>query len=448
MRGLVGDWGGWGGWGGWWASIPLAIRKGLAVLAKYGSEAHLFIPGVGRVSGIDALNFVESTFVTPASANDPIGGVKNSSGGTINITQATTANKPMLGIEPMGGRRNLLQNSAFAGAVSGTPGTAPPGWFFNASGGTSTVGTESITMSASASQFILAYEHAVAEGETLTFHCNIDSNVNIKVAEVMYVVANVTAQQFYIDGVAASAATKIIGKHHVSSVVTTSAGTSVFRLGIGCVDTATGTVTFSKPQLERGDVVTAYQRTFSAYEAYEDGKDSIYYWQKGASAGWLGGAPLFDGTVRDYYVGAAFRIDTADITGAHYFFIPAITSGGTTYKGLVYVETGVATIRDTDGTTALTASLDAVVPGGLYTVSAIRSEDTLTPKTNGVSKTPVTAAGQVAITPINSFALASISGASPAYGKLCATCAVQATITAEEQTTLDTMLDYISGRVR
>lgn len=393
MRGLVG---GWGGWGGWWASIPLAIRKGLAVLAKYGSEAHLFIPGIGRVSGVDAGNFVESSGITPAALLNPVGMVVDASqGGTTKLGTEKAGTES--GWAPTAGC--TIVDGTFV--INNVPN----------SGGASKI---NLTIG---NYYKVSFKIYSISGCGITVYLGNTSTGSKTVAGEYSFILPCTAGgtlRIYVSDDASAINSAVISNLSVRSV----------------------------PGIHLTQITTANKPILGIDPS------GVHYWQKGASAAWLSGAPLFNGTVRDYYTGVAFIPATEDITGTHYFFTPAITSDGAAYKGLVYVETGVATIRDTDGTTALTASLDAVVPGGLYTVSAIRSADTLTPKVNGVNKTQVTAAGQVAITPINSFALASISGASPAYGKLCATCAVQATITAEEQTTLDTMLDYISGRVR
>jgi hypothetical protein len=71
-------------------------RAALAVLQSFGTDAHLWLPGVGQVNGITAANFVESNGTVAAAVNDPIGYVGNASGNTITATQGTTANKPLL----------------------------------------------------------------------------------------------------------------------------------------------------------------------------------------------------------------------------------------------------------------------------------------------------------------------------------------------------------------
>jgi hypothetical protein len=73
------------------------IGAGLAVLAKYGSSAHLWLPGVGSINGIQAQNYLDSAGTTPASVDNPVGLVKDAIlSGAINASQATTANKPTL----------------------------------------------------------------------------------------------------------------------------------------------------------------------------------------------------------------------------------------------------------------------------------------------------------------------------------------------------------------
>lgn len=87
-----------------------------AILRKFGTDAHVYIPGIGSLNGAMAANYVESTFITPASKDGVVGGAKDNFGG-IHATQATTANKPLL---RQGAVNNLIQsgfNSSTVGAV-------------------------------------------------------------------------------------------------------------------------------------------------------------------------------------------------------------------------------------------------------------------------------------------------------------------------------------------
>lgn len=51
------------------------ISQAIAVLRKFGSNAHAYIPGIGVVSGLNSNNFLENTFATPAVVDGLEGGV-------------------------------------------------------------------------------------------------------------------------------------------------------------------------------------------------------------------------------------------------------------------------------------------------------------------------------------------------------------------------------------
>lgn len=77
------------------ASQPSLITQALAILAKYGAAANLYLPGVGAINGITAGNWLDSAGTTAATVDGQVGRVDNALSG-VNLTQATTANKPIL----------------------------------------------------------------------------------------------------------------------------------------------------------------------------------------------------------------------------------------------------------------------------------------------------------------------------------------------------------------
>jgi len=435
--------------------LPLAIAEGLAILAKYGIEAHLFIPGVGKVNGIDAQNFLESTFVTPAVVNGPVGGVKGSAdnvavtnirinitstfgsnyvgigelrvkdgtgvminlanatltassqygtwspdrmkdGGTVHdtqswrsdgtalpqwvnisfpspvkaavveiqntnpaglsesarigdievtnsdstvsyypytrtsdaadaisrhtigklhLTQATTANKPMLGVEPIGGRVNVLQHSEtfnaspWDGTATHTYESAPttaPVKLTKITATSATTSTQSVT--AAATSCVVSWiVRGVSSANTLVLR-NVTTATNL---------TGCIISPDYTQSTGADITVEQLGDNVRKISITYATGITVgdsLAVYLGS-DSGVGDWTeFGGVQLSWGTTIYPYQRTLSAYEAYEDGKDSIYYWQKGASASWLRGAPLFDGTVRDYLSIASARPAQSDNT--------------------------------------------------------------------------------------------------------------------------------------
>ena len=270
------EWCNWSNWEGILGyslgTLPLAIRNGLAALAKYGSNAHLFIPGVGKINGIEVGNYIESTGVTSAVLLDPIGRICGDYCNGTPLTQATTANKPIL---------------------------------------------------------------------------NRDANGN-------------------------------------------------------------------------------------------------YYWKKGASASWLSGTPLFDGTVRDYYVGAAFAPGALD-SGIKYIFSPAMGSG-VAMRPVLYANAWDFRIFDSDGTNHLDARVGVLTAGTSYVMSGRRIGNTVYPKLNGIAKTAVTKTGQAAITPTQSRIMSDASGIThPFQGSAYGFCAVQATVSEQDGIDIDNMLAFFSG---
>ena len=49
------------------------IAKAIGILRKYGTDAHVYLPGIGTVSGLTAGNYLDSAGVTAASVDNPVG---------------------------------------------------------------------------------------------------------------------------------------------------------------------------------------------------------------------------------------------------------------------------------------------------------------------------------------------------------------------------------------
>jgi hypothetical protein len=65
------------------------------IFNKYGTDAHVYLPGIGTINGLTAGNWLDSAGTTPATLDGVVGKVDDATG-TIDATQATTANKPFL----------------------------------------------------------------------------------------------------------------------------------------------------------------------------------------------------------------------------------------------------------------------------------------------------------------------------------------------------------------
>jgi len=107
-------------------SMTLAARA-MAVLAKYGSSAHMWLPGVGYVNGINCKNFKDGALLA-TGVDDVVGYVGDAAQGTGLVAQnTTTAQKPFL----RRGAVNYAVASEMTGAalgVIGSGGSLPAGW--------------------------------------------------------------------------------------------------------------------------------------------------------------------------------------------------------------------------------------------------------------------------------------------------------------------------------
>ena len=71
------------------------VQRAIAILRKFGTNAHQYLPGVGTVASQTAGNYTDQTLATLASVNGAVGGVVDAYGAA-NATQATAASRPIL----------------------------------------------------------------------------------------------------------------------------------------------------------------------------------------------------------------------------------------------------------------------------------------------------------------------------------------------------------------
>ena len=103
------------------ASQPSLVAQALAILAKYGSAANLYLPGVGAISGITAGNWLDSAGTTAATVDNPVGLVVNARGGA-HLTQSTAANRPVLRLSGGVYAWDFVSSDSFTSTM--TPGNA------------------------------------------------------------------------------------------------------------------------------------------------------------------------------------------------------------------------------------------------------------------------------------------------------------------------------------
>lgn len=81
-------------------SLPSRLSlqsQAFGILRKFGSNAHVYLPGAGgvAVSGLSTGNYTDQTLTTYASVDGTVGGVVDPVGG-INATQSTAGNRPLV----------------------------------------------------------------------------------------------------------------------------------------------------------------------------------------------------------------------------------------------------------------------------------------------------------------------------------------------------------------
>jgi len=218
------------------------------------------------------------------AAGQSVARVNDKSGRGNHVTQATAASRPIYGVEPRGGRRNLLTYSGFDGAVSGTPGTAPTGWPFNSSNGSIvSLSGDVISFSVTAGRQIIGQTISIPATGVTTLSVTVGSNPDLLPFNQLFALINLPVGATTVskaNGAVVTFTTYVPVANDRLEIVATSggtAGTSTFRIGVGASGVVTGSASFSKPQFELGPTATNHQRVVSQYEVTEAGVQSLPY---------------------------------------------------------------------------------------------------------------------------------------------------------------------------
>lgn len=175
---------------------------------------------------------------------------------------------PNILLEPQ--RTNVLLNSVFGGS-----GATPTSWTQGVGTGTSTlttstlgVGAQACSQSATAQRPFLSQSFTLLANTTYSYSIYIESisgvltNDNILLASGLPVGATTS---YFANGVAVSnTALAVVGRLSITIVVSALGGSVAFRCGIGTSSNQTGTILFSRPQLEAGAYTTSFIPTTTA----------------------------------------------------------------------------------------------------------------------------------------------------------------------------------------
>jgi len=191
---------------------------------------------------------------------------KQKDGSTLNVGAKPTVDviAGFKGLRGCGVVQNLLTNSVFAGAVSGTPGTAPTGWSDAGTVGSLEAVTGGLKFTASASNRSIREVISVSASTVYRFGADCICDGSVALNDIIRINTRPAGStfQYTVDGVAQAESYVPAGGLHTLAIVltvSTTAGTPLFLIGCGITSgSATGTVTISSPQI----TATAYPQPY------------------------------------------------------------------------------------------------------------------------------------------------------------------------------------------
>ena len=177
---------------------------------------------------------------------------------------------PGRGVEVHPAYTKLGNNSVFAGAVAGSPGTTPTGWTYTVVDSptiavTDVNGENKLTFSGTASRGYLSLSQSVAALAVYTFDVMVTADGVLRYTDLEY--CSLTGGTIVVmkDGVVIADETAVpaAGTFKLSVKVTAGAvgDTAIFRFGLGASAVATGTVSVWQPQLVLGAYSLPYVRS-------------------------------------------------------------------------------------------------------------------------------------------------------------------------------------------
>jgi phage tail P2-like protein len=147
-----------------------------------------------------------------------------------------------------------LTNTAFLGAVAGTPGTVPSGWSFNASGGAITAVADGlISFAAAAARQIIGQQVNIPTSGRVISSVIVETNPDNLVFNALFIVLNQPAGAtlaYRANGAPVNVTTYVPQPGDILSCIVAgggTAGTATFRIGVGASSAVTGTASFREP---------------------------------------------------------------------------------------------------------------------------------------------------------------------------------------------------------
>lgn len=201
-------------------------QKVAAILRKYGTDAHVYLPGIGVINGLTAGNYLDSAGTTAATVDNPVGKVVDIGG--LDLIQATVANQPKLrrGYVNLALYSSTLTNAVWAGTAT-------------------VVDNETITGNGSASRY-----QAIAVEELTTYAFTWEAKLGTGTA-VYYAIYNSSGASFIFADTNYSNYIDSSGYKRIGVRFTTPAGCTLIRVYILSGSTVSGTYNFRNHMLTK-----------------------------------------------------------------------------------------------------------------------------------------------------------------------------------------------------
>ena len=256
-------------------AIPLSLRGQLLSGSRF-EPSRLFSanePGVWYDPSDLSTMFQDRAGTIPVTApGQSVGKRLDKSGRGNHAVANSDAARGIYGIEPLGGRRNLLtyteqfDNAAWNARWGGYATITPNDPTFLAPDGTQTVDRVTATLGGSG----VGQAVTLTSGVTYTFSCWVNSPTNV--AELRIATLAVGGGQVAVIAIPPSASLTRASLTYTPTV------TQTYYVGVGN-SVALQTVYVWGAQLETGSTATAYQKVVSQYEVTEAGKPTLHYVQ-------------------------------------------------------------------------------------------------------------------------------------------------------------------------
>lgn len=232
-------------------SADSADVSGTSFSAVPGSSRLRSSPGTIRFIGQATSNLLYVSARQDAAAEIDVVSAREIAGN--HAYQTTTTSRPTLSA-----RYNLLTNTSFAGAIAGTPGTAPTGWVFGFSTGEISAVTPlgpdfAIQIATSATRLIFTQQLTAAPNVAYSHWIDVLETTAITAINFIALTSppSGATMTYWFNGELITSSTVISspGRLEMRMTVGSAGGSYYVRFGVGCSSNTTGVATIARPDV-------------------------------------------------------------------------------------------------------------------------------------------------------------------------------------------------------